>query len=306
VRDVGEPLHRHRLPSTHMDGQRNTSETTTPTPEPGAVSIPSQFWAHVYGMEGERMGSAFMTREQMERMQARGPSHPPPPSISHPPKKAQKPSQLKKKREKTRRPRVFVGRPLVSWEVHTVRDLEPSVDVEEIWDETKRKNGAIGAPFFAPRRPRCYIGNPAPLHEPYGRMPRTVSPTPSFSRDSSPERDSDRSLTPLSELETIYWPQPAVGEGCSWAPPGATMWGPLPSLEPPPGAMGEAELAVWQGPISGSGSGTSTGEDVVDLGLGVAAEGTEPRPVSTRALSQEDMARAISAALAALTVDPAA
>ncbi|KAH0826383.1 hypothetical protein J3R83DRAFT_5348 [Lanmaoa asiatica] len=305
VRDVSEPPHRVKPSGT----RRSASEVTTPTPEPGVLPTQSQFWAHVYGMEGEHMGSAFMTREHMERLHTHGPS----PSLGlQPPKKAEKPTRRGKKREKPRGPRVFVGRPLESWKVRALRDLEPSVDVETIRGKGKGKgntadNRLASATPGSSRRRRCFIGNPVPLHEPYGRMPGTVSPAPPSSRSLTPALDSDGSLTPLSELEADYWPQPEVGECCSWAPPpppgtivhslssdSSSFSGPFSGEVPGPGLTGvvgtETDLVGQQG------SGVEINMDM-DLDVNKVEQGS-----ASTALSEEDLARAISAALAALSV----
>lgn len=217
--DDGDRVHASKSPAAVT--RRDASET--------GLSTQSQFWAHVYGIEGDRVGKAFMTRDYMERLHA-----PPSSSLSLPPK-AQKPTRRAKKRVG---PRVFIGRPLASWKVRAVRDVEPSVDV----DVSKGKG----------RGNRWYVGDAAALYEPYGRMPGP-SPTP-------PSTSSSRCSTPVAEMEDGNWPQPEVGECCEWAP----------AL--PPGPSGLA------------------GEDVADEG-------------GSTSLSDQDLARAISAALAALSVD---
>jgi len=238
-------------------------------------------------MEGERVGSAFMTREHAEHLQAGGQALAPPPPKPQPPKKARQPAKRDKERDKRMGPRVFIGRPLASWRVRAVRDLEPSVDIETTTrgKETGKEKEKEGRDST---RRRCYIGNPAPLYEPYGRMPGSASMTPPSSRCTTPVLDSDGSLTPLSESEAEAedWPQPEVGECCSWAPP------------LPPGAIVHG-LSVGELPGSRS-------PGVVDSGSGVEVNmdtGDERRSAST-VLSQEDMARAISAAFAALSVEP--
>jgi len=298
VRDVGKPLYRANSPPKPTMRRSASATTTTATPEPGALPIQPQFWAHVYGMEGERVGSAFMTQAQMERLHAREPS-PPPLSKSQPLKKARK--SAKHDKEKTKGPRVFIGRPLASWKVRAVRDLNPSVEVE---GKGKEKENT---------RRRRYIGNRAPLYDSYGRMPGTASPTSPSSRCSTPALDSDGSLTPLHELEagSDYWPQPEVGECCSWAPPpppGTIIHG-LPS--DPPGLPGPCAEEL-PGPVQPIAVGTGLDMDerqslASGPNSGVEMEmemdlGSERRSAST-ALSEEDLARAISAALAALSVD---
>lgn len=283
VRDDGDA----KSPSKPVDARRSASAATTPTPEPGALPQPSQFWAHVYGMEGERVGSAFMTRQHMEHLQTGAQALAPPPPKPQPPKKARQPAKRDKERDKAKGPRVFVGRPLASWKVRTVRDLEPSTDIETT---TRGKEAGKGKgkerERESPRR-RCYIGNPAPLYEPYGRMPGSARMTPLSSRCSTPVFDSDGSLTPLSELEVEAedWPQPEVGECCSWAPP------------LPPGTIAHGRFSPLV-EVTGS-------PGVVGSGLGVEMNmdvGDERRSAST-VLSEEDMARAISAAFAALSVE---
>ncbi|KAG9311191.1 hypothetical protein JVU11DRAFT_8266 [Chiua virens] len=131
VRDAGsgKPLPHGKSPpprelTVQPSASANASRTTTPTPEPSssAIPIPSQFWAHVYGMEGERMGSAFMTREHMARLRV---------GASPSGKTASVPKSGPEKKGKTRRkktrtgPRVFIGEPQSSWKVRGVRDLEP-------------------------------------------------------------------------------------------------------------------------------------------------------------------------------------
>lgn len=286
VRDVGKPLRSRQDDDGNVNARRSASHATTPTPEPGALPMQSQFWAHVYGIEGERVGSAFMTRGA-SLMQP-----PPPPPRKERTEKEQREKhrrrrEKKKTREKTktkRGPRVFIGCPRASWGIRGVRDVEPSVDVGAP-DEQR-----AGTSTATARRRRCYIGSRAALYEPYGRMPGSASPTPVL--------DSDGSLTPLSELELEldgegegegeggmgYWPQPEVGECCSWAPP------------PPPGTIDGLSLAI-PGAV-----GLSLD---VDTDMGVAAIVDERGSAST-ALSEEDMVRAISAALAAVNgVQPA-
>ncbi|KAF8552158.1 hypothetical protein OG21DRAFT_1511807 [Imleria badia] len=305
--------------------QRSASTRTTPTPEPGAlpVPVPTQFWAHVYGLEGDRVGSAFMTRDQMERLQTQGPSQPPQPPVPLSlPKRVRKPTRRAREREETRKgPRLFVGRPLASWKIRAVRDLEPSVDIDLASGKGKGKDKGkgkeqensqeagtgtgprtgtgAGLTSLSARQRRCYVGNPAPLYEPYGRMPPgpdTASPTPASrplsSRRTTPVLYSDGSLSPLSEFEAggeaggNDWPQPEVGECCSWAPPpGAVVQDP----EPPPG-------------VDVVGTGTGVGGEVVEME--VEMDGGDKRRSASTALSEEDLARAISAALAALSVNP--
>lgn len=283
VRDAG-PRHRTQSLSAQANAQPSTSTRTTPTPEPGAMPRQPQFWAHVYGMEGERMGQAFMTRENMERLQTRGRS-PPPPLSKQPPKKARRPKR-DKEREKPRGPRVFIGNPPATWKVCAVRDLEPSANVEA-WIKGKGKQKET----MGDRRRRCYIGDPAPLHEPYGRMPGTASPTPPSSRCSTPVLDPEGSSTPLSdpEADNCNWPQPEVGECCSWAPP------------PPPGTIAPSISTGLSGPLTSDLPDVGQpGPSGVDMDVDVEDE----RASTSTALSEEELARAINAALAALSVGP--
>lgn len=193
VQDVGQPLHRPKSPDSTTQGDANETGT-------GSSTQP-QFWAHVYGFEGERVGSAFIAREHMERPivapSSSMLSHPNAPS--QPPKKAQKPKRLQKKRDKSRGSRMLVEEPLAS------RDLEPSADVD--LDVSKGKGRGRGG--------RQYVRNSLVPHELC--IPGTASPTPlsTPSRCSTPVICSDGSLTPLSELEAdCNWLQTEVG-ACS-------------------------------------------------------------------------------------------
>ena len=188
---------------------------------------------------------------------------------------------------------MFVGRPLASWKVRAVRDVEPSVNIVETTRAQEAGTGTgtgKGKEKEGARR-RYYIGNPAPLYEPYGRMPGSASMTPPSSRCTTPVLDSDGSLTPLSELEAEAedWPQPEVGECCSWAPPlppGASVSGPF---------VGELELLGPGSPpsVEGAGSGSS---------VEVNMDGGDERRSASTVLSEQDLARAIHAAFAALSV----
>lgn len=280
VRDAGGSLRRTKSPDNAT--RRDANET--------GLSTQSKFWAHVYGLEGEHVGSAFTTREHMERLNA------PPSSLSlalqkgpSQTKKAQKPTRRDKKRDKSRGPRVFIGKPLASWKVRVARDLEPSVDMDLDVGKGKGKEREGGG--------RWYIGNPTVLHEPYGRMPGTASPAPlsTSSRCSTPVVCSDRSLTPLSGLDVdSNWPQPEVGECCDWAP-----------LPPP--AMGVVvDRRASDSGLTGLLGSFETGG--VDPPLGLGVDGTtdgvlsgDERGSTSTTLSERDLVRAISAALAALS-----
>lgn len=344
VRDASKDKSIPRAPSPPP------SATPTPTPEPSATPMQTQFWAHVYGLEGERVGSAFMTRDQVKRLQTQGP--PSVPLSQLPAKRVRKPTkrarERAREREETRKgPRVFVGRPLASWKVRAVRDLEPSVDVDSSGkgkgkgkemekgeeqadaqgqgqgqgtEQTTGTEAGTGTGPASARRRRCYIGHAAPLYEPYGRMPGTASPTraarsrTTTSRCATPVLHSDRALMPLSEPEgeaTVgadNWPQPEVGECCSWAPPpplpsGAGMQGladPCAGGLPGPGPLASDVDGVGSGTTTspGAGAGASASGEMGDM----AVDGGDDR-ASSRALSEEDLARAISVALAALSVD---
>lgn len=177
VRDVGQPLHRPKSP-----------DTTTQRDANGAgLSTQSQFWAHVYGLEGERVGSAFMTGEHVGCLtvtpSSSMPSHPKAPSQSL--KKAQTPMRREKKRDKSRGSRVLIEEPPASWKVSAVRDSEPSADADLAVNKGKGKERRRGG--------RKYIRS----------VPRTASLTPLSipSRCSTPVICSDGSLTPLSDLE---------------------------------------------------------------------------------------------------------
>lgn len=282
VRDAGEPLHRAKPPDTVAS--RDANETTVSEP-----AVHPQFWAHVYGMEGERVGRAFMTREHMERLHAPSSVSPMldlPQASSQSLKKAPKPARREKKQDNPKGSRVFIGQPLASWKVRAIRDLEPSANMD----------GAVGGKGKGKARwsrTRWYVGDPAALHAPYGRMPGYVwgTTSPTSSRCSTPAICSDGSLTPLSEPEAddCRWPQPAVGECCEWAPPlpPSMVAGCAPDLT---GLTGAAGLGL------GLGSGVEATMDGVN---GDSERGS----VSTGTLSEQDLARAISAALAALSVD---
>lgn len=161
------------------------SASATAISEPSAESVPD-FWAHVYGLEGQHLGVAYR----------------------------KEPSPIPKPLEK-RAPRVFIGRPLSSWRVRSVRDLEALPDkvttfMENLEKQGKGKGKAVEFP------PRLFIGNRAALHEPFGPMFSALSPA--SSRSPSPEPGSENRLLQVPEMEG-YWPQPDVGESCVWRPP---------------------------------------------------------------------------------------
>ncbi|KAL4063741.1 hypothetical protein J3A83DRAFT_4104449 [Scleroderma citrinum] len=155
----------------------DTSRTSSETPN---------FWAYVYGLEGEHLGSAYWNQASSRSS-----------TVNR--KKVQKP------------PKVFIGHPQRSWKVRSTRDLEPmsenvTVFIKSLGNQGKGKGKAVNHSL------RLFIGNPTALHESFKPMPRT--PSLILSRSSSPNMDDDT----LSHLEA-YWPQPEVGECCSWEPP---------------------------------------------------------------------------------------
>ena len=155
---------------------------------PASTSGAPNFWAHVYGLEGEHLGGAYWNRANSR------------PSAT-----------INRKRP----PRVFVGNPQRSWKVRSTRYLDPMSDkvtafIESLGNQGKGKGKTVDRPL------RLFIGNPAALREPFERMPRT--PSPASSRSSSPDVEPDDKLASPSRLEA-YWPQPDVGEWCSWEPP---------------------------------------------------------------------------------------
>jgi len=169
---------RDSVPAPPIDSTE-TAASTSETPN---------FWAHVYGLEGEHLGGAYWNQA------------------------ASRPSGMANGRGTHKPPRVFIGHPQEYWKVRSARYLEPMSDsvsafVDSLGNQGKGKGKAIDRPL------RLFVGNPAALHEPFERMPRT--PSPASSRSSSPGIDG---LTPLSQLKS-YWPQPDVGEWCSWEPP---------------------------------------------------------------------------------------
>ncbi|KAI6038550.1 hypothetical protein EDC04DRAFT_3141465 [Pisolithus marmoratus] len=166
-------------------GPRIQRSITVVRNTPSAASAPN-FWAHVYGLEGQHLGIAYVNEA----------------------------APVPKSSEK-RPPRVFIGRPLESWKVRSVRDLEAIPDkvmtfIENSEKQGKGKSKAIGPPL------RLFIGNRAALYEPF--RPMTSGPSPMSSRSSSPGLGSEDTLLRIPEMER-FWPQPDVGESCFWEPP---------------------------------------------------------------------------------------
>ncbi|KAG2074523.1 hypothetical protein BDR04DRAFT_1008079, partial [Suillus decipiens] len=192
------------------DGSRVQDRSITPQPPESAPQ--TMFWAHVYGLEGERVGRAFVddasasapvrhTQSVKQRAQSGS-------------------SKQKVKAKHKKKSRVFIGTPLSEWKIRTIKDLEPSAMIPPLVSEEKYEYVGKGK-GKAVERPRVYIGDARWLYVPYTRMP------PSSSRASSPdselELDSDGSLTPLEDLEGVGWPQPEVGESVTvtWESMGA-------------------------------------------------------------------------------------
>lgn len=168
------------------------------TPEPPESAPQPKFWAHVYGIEGERVGRAFID----------GASASAPVRATQPVKqRAQKKQKVKTKLKK--KPRVFIGTPLPEWNICTIKDLEPSAVIPPFVSENcvgKGKGKAVD-------RPRVYIGDARWLYVPYTRMPVLPSSSRASPPDSELDLDSDGTLTPLEDLEEgMGWPQPDVGE----------------------------------------------------------------------------------------------
>ncbi|KAG2117539.1 hypothetical protein BD769DRAFT_1778038 [Suillus cothurnatus] len=167
------------------------------TPEPPESTPKPQFWAHVYGLEGERVGRAFIDGDS-----ASAPVRPTQPVKQ----RAQtERSKQKVKAKLKKKPRVFIGTPLREWKIRTIKDLEPSVVIPPLVSEKhvgKGKGKAVD-------RPRVYIGDARWLYVPYTRMPLSASSSRASSPDSDLELDSDGTLTPLEDLEEgMGWPQP--------------------------------------------------------------------------------------------------
>lgn len=171
----------NRTSATPVSGDASTTAVSKPSAE-------SNFWAHVYNLEEQHLGAAY--REE--------------------------PSPIPKPLEK-RTPRVFIGRPLKSWKVRSVRDLEAMSDKVTTFMENLEKQGKGKGKGKAVEFPlRLFIGNRAALHEPFGPMFSALSPA--SSRSPSPELGSENRLLQIPEAEG-FWPQPDVGESCVWRPP---------------------------------------------------------------------------------------
>lgn len=171
----------NRTSATPVSGDASTTAVSKPSAE-------SNFWAHVYNLEEQHLGAAY--REE--------------------------PSPIPKPLEK-RTPRVFIGRPLKSWKVRSVRDLEAMSDKVTTFMENLEKQGKGKGKGKAVESPlRLFIGNRAALHEPFGPMFSALSPA--SSRSPSPELGSENRLLQIPEAEG-FWPQPDVGESCVWRPP---------------------------------------------------------------------------------------
>ena len=191
------------LPDVTPSDQAHDAQTA---PELPASASKKTFWAHVYGLEGERVGRAFIG-DVGTSISAR-PSQPAKGRGSNGLSKSKPRAKLK-----TKKPRVFIGPPLREWKVSTFRDLKPSAPIPPLVSEENYIGKGKGK---AVERPRVYIGDARWLNVPYSRMPAS----PPTSRASSPEPgegewelDSDGSLTSLEDLEeAMDWPRPDVGE----------------------------------------------------------------------------------------------
>ncbi|KAI5980940.1 hypothetical protein EDD15DRAFT_2185252 [Pisolithus albus] len=174
---------RNRTSATPVGG--DASATTVS--KPSVKSVPN-FRAHVHNLEGQHLGAAYK----------------------------EEPSPIPKPLEK-RAPRVFIGRPLNSWKVRSVRDLEAMSDKVTSFMENLEKQGkGKGKGKAVESSLRLFIGNRAALHEPFGPMFSALSP--GSSRSSSPEIGSENRLLQIPETDG-FWPQPDVGESCVWRPP---------------------------------------------------------------------------------------
>ncbi|KAG2367618.1 hypothetical protein BDR07DRAFT_1393096 [Suillus spraguei] len=160
------------------------------------------FWAHVYGLEGERVGRAFIDDASA--------SAPVRPRQSAKQRAQNGSSKHKVKAKPKKKSRVFIGTPLSEWKIRTIKDFEPSAVVPPLVSEEKYVGKGKGK---AVERPRVYIGDARWLYVPYTRMPLSSYPSRTSSSDSELELASDGSLTPLEDLEEgMGWPQPEVGE----------------------------------------------------------------------------------------------
>ncbi|KAG1741704.1 hypothetical protein EDB19DRAFT_1704721 [Suillus lakei] len=185
------------------DSNLNQVQDGPMTPEPPQSAPQTMFWAHVYGLGGERVGRAFI-----DDASASAPVRP-----TQPAKQGAQTgrSKQKVKAKPKKKPRVFIGTPLREWKIRTIKDLEPSPVIPPLASEDNYVGKGKGK---AVERPRVYIGDARWLYVPYTRMPVSSSHS---SRPSSPnselELDSDGTLTPLEDLEEgMGWPQPEVGE----------------------------------------------------------------------------------------------
>ncbi|KAG2127457.1 uncharacterized protein EDB93DRAFT_1096540 [Suillus bovinus] len=169
------------------------------TPEPPKSTPQKMFWAHVYGLEGERVGRAFIDDASASA----------PVRHTQPVKQRAQNVQSKQKiKAKLKKPKVFVGMPLREWKIRTIRDLEPSAVISPFVPGENHSGKGKGR---AVERPRVYIGDAKWLYVPYTRMP--VSSYSSWASSPDSELDSDGTLTPLEDLEEgMGWPQPEVGE----------------------------------------------------------------------------------------------
>ncbi|KAG1781129.1 hypothetical protein EV702DRAFT_1074099 [Suillus placidus] len=184
------------------DSHASQVQDGTMTPEPPESAPQTSFWAHVYGLEGQRVGRAFI-----DDGSASAPLRPTQPAKQRA-QNAQSKQKVKAKLKK--KPRVFIGTPLREWNIRTLKDLEPSAVIPPLVSEENYVGKGKGK---AVERPRVYIGDARWLYVPYTRMPASSYSSRASSLDSELELDSDGTLTPLEDLEEgMGWPQPEVGE----------------------------------------------------------------------------------------------
>lgn len=172
---------RRSAPATPAGGDASATAVSGPS----SRSAPN-FWAHVYGLEGEHLGFAY----RKETSNGRGSS-------------------------KKRPPRVFIGRALESWKVRSVRDLESMPDKVTTFIENSEKHGKGKGKATDPSL-RLFIGNRTALHEPFESI--FSAPSLASSPLTSPGLGCEDRLLQVPEMEG-YWPQPDVGESCVWQPP---------------------------------------------------------------------------------------